>query len=199
MESQRSGEFNALNGYRNPRIVEEFFQNSIDTYDEFLLNIRGKARIDVGPCITTPLGQWGVGDNFIIEPLIDEVVSLQKSKFGFSFFDGMTCFNSPAEKIIDSLINRIDGAIFCRNCIDHSPEWPFILANLSKYATKGCHLLLWNDLNHYGTADDGHYDITTDSKYFSNLIESLGFTIISEYVDTKRSSLNYGCRAVKAY
>jgi hypothetical protein len=197
IENYRSNKFNSLVGYRDPSIVKEFFANSVDSYEQFLVNIVGKARLDIGPCISTPLRQWGDSDNFVIEPLVEDVIALQKKLFGFSLFDGMKCFNSPAEKTIDSLINRIDGVIYCRNCIDHSPDWPFILVNISKYAAKGCYLMLWNDLNHYGTADDGHYDITTDSTYFKSLIESLGFKIINEYVDDQRSSLNYGCLAIK--
>jgi hypothetical protein len=133
----------------------------------------------------------------VIEPLFEKVSKFQKDKFGFSLFDGFIGFNSPAEVTINSLINHIDGVIYCRNCIDHSPLWPFILANISKYAAKGCYLMIWNDLDHSGSADDGHYDITQEPNYFKNLIEALGFDVINEYTDSQRVGVNIGFLAIK--
>ena len=193
----QTGKFNALSGYRDPLMIKEFFANSTEQYNEFLTKIEGTARLDVGPCLSTPLRQWGGAENYVIEPLFEKVSKFQKDKFGFSLFDGFIGFNSPAEITINSLVNHIDGVIYCRNCIDHSPLWPFILANISKYAAKGCYLMIWNDLDHNGSADDGHYDITRKPEYFKNLIEALGFDIINEYTDNQRIGVNIGFLAIK--
>ena len=198
MLGYQTGKFDALSGYKDPSIVKEFFANSTERYNHFLEEIAGKARLDVGPCLATPLNQWGGGtESFVIEPLLEKVIKFQKEKFGFSLFDNCIGFNLPAEDTIDHLVNRIDGVIYCRNCIDHSPLWPFILANISKYATKGCYLMIWNDLDHNGSADEGHYDITTETKYFKNLIEALGFEILNEYTDKDRVGVNVGYLAIK--
>ena len=57
--------------------------------------------------------------------------------------------------------------------------------------------MIWNDLDHSGSADDGHYDITQEPNYFKNLIEALGFDIINEYTDSQRVGVNIGFLAIK--
>ena len=59
MQDYQIGKFDALSGYRDPLMIKEFFANSTEQYNQFLLKIEGKARLDVGPCLSTPLRQWG--------------------------------------------------------------------------------------------------------------------------------------------
>jgi hypothetical protein len=82
--------------------------------------------------------------------------------------------------------------------LDHTPNWPFVLSNISAYAMSGCHLLCWTDLYHRGSADEGHYDITPDKDSFRRLINQLGFRIIREYSDKMRKEMNLGFIAIKA-
>lgn len=193
-----SGDLKFSRGYRDTSLITEFFAGSNLEYENFLEDIKGKSCLDIGPCISSPLSQWDhTGESFIIEPLIDKVEKWQIEEFGFSFFDGLHTINAPAEYTQEKLIGKIDGAIFCRNCIDHSPLWPFILGNIARYASQNCYLLLWTDLDHGSEADEGHYDIVKEPQLFKNLIESFGFDIIHEYSDLKREGVNWGCLAKK--
>jgi hypothetical protein len=99
--------------------------------------------------------------------------------------------------LIPELIGQIDGALFVRNCIDHSPSWPFILGNISRYLAPGGQLLIWNDLLHPDSYKDGDYDICDNKEMFRDLIISFGFQIVSEWEFPESVWLNYGCRAIK--
>ncbi len=193
-----SGKLAISNGYRDSRIIAEFFQSDSDEYERFLLKIAGSTCLDIGPCVASPLSQWDhVANKFIIEPLAPRVEAWQKEFFGFSLFEGMTCIVSPAEVTQEVLLDRVNDAIYCRNCLDHSPNWAFILGNIGRYATSGCHLLYWSDLYHGSAVDAGHYNITNDQQSFRNLIVALGFDIRYEFALGDRGGLNWGCRAVK--
>ena len=95
------------------------------------------------------------------------------------------------------IYSAVDGAIFCRNMLDHTPHWRAVLDNISAYACTGSKLLLWTDLDHRGDADEGHYDISSDVGRFANHIRELGFRIVREYSDAGRHELNWGCFAEK--
>jgi hypothetical protein len=81
--------------------------------------------------------------------------------------------------------------------LDHTPKWPFVLSNMSAYAASGCQLLFWTDIDHRGTADDGHFDICSEASSLRRLLEQLGFAIQREFKDVNRHELNWGCVAVK--
>jgi hypothetical protein len=68
---------------------------------------------------------------------------------------------------------------------------------MSEYAQPGCRLLLWTDLDHHGTEDIGHYNITLDVEAFKRLVETFGFRIVRTCQDTNRPELNWGCFAIK--
>jgi len=173
-----TGKFKSSTGHRDELMLGEFFGGNLDLYNSFLENIRDKKVLDVGPCLASPLSNWDeTGEKFIVEPLLPKVVPWQRDRFGFSLFDGMTLFSTPAEITEPTLVGLIDGAIYCRNCIDHSPYWPFILANISQYAQQGCYLLLWSDIYHGESVDDGHFNIVQDSLLMRNLIQALGFSV----------------------
>lgn len=194
----QSGDALVSNGYSNELILKEFFGGSSTEWDKFVSEIKGRNCLEIGPCVASPLACWDVAaERHIIEPLLNPIVKWQQENLGFSLFDGLQHHAVSAEELISDLVGKIDGAIYCRNCIDHSPDWPFILSNISHYAATGCHLLLWNDIDHRGTADDGHYDITKDTNAFKRLIQALGFEIVREYQDRARLELNWGCFAIK--
>lgn len=193
-----TGDFESSTGPRDELMLGEFFGGNLDLYNSFLEDIRDKKVLDIGPCLASPLSNWDeTREKFIVEPLLPKVVPWQRDRFGFSLFDGMTLFLTPAEITEPKLVGLIDAAIYCRNCIDHSPYWPFILANISKYAQRGCYLLLWSDIYHGESVDDGHFNIVQDSLLMRNLIEALGFSVDYEFSKPERGGKKWGCVATK--
>ena len=193
-----SGRMTMSNGYFNELILGEFFENSKVELGEFVEHVRGRSVLDIGPCVMSPLATWDVASERIaIEPLFPPIEDWQKKNLGGSAYEGMTVFSEPAEKLLLPLTGKIDGAILCRNMLDHTPRWPFVLSNIAAYAAKGCRLLLWTDLDHGGEADDGHYDITPDEAAFRRLVIQLGFSIVREYRHEDRIEKNWGCFAIK--
>lgn len=129
-----------------------------------------------------------------------KIQSFQKDKFGYSIFDNTVNYSLPAEQFIPDLNDAIDGAVICRNCIDHSPQWIFILNNIVSYMKNNSYLLIWNDLYHIDGCDEGHYDIVKDVDSFKRLLVNLGLNIKHEfsYDLSKRNTINYGCIAKKS-
>jgi len=186
-------------GYLEPGLLREFFGGDANAYRQFVQYIGGKAVMDIGPCVCTPLSLWDVADRrIVIEPLYDQVVDHTTRMEGVNYFKRVDrAYSYSAERRIPELIGSIDGAIVVRNCIDHSPSWPFILSNIAAYAAPGAYLLLWNDLLHPKEYLDGHFDITDDSSAFRTLLMQLGFDILYEFDLPQQGLLNYGCRAVR--
>lgn len=191
-----SGKLNVSSGYRDQLMLREFFGDSSADFEHFLSHVKARVSLDIGPCVASQIAGWDVAAvRYAIEPLLDPIVEWQKSKLNGSAYEGMVGFARPAEELIGDLVGKVDGAIVCRNMLDHSPHWPFVLSNISSYAAQGCKLLLWTDIDHRGTADEGHYDITSDARAFRRLVEQLGFRVIREYSAAAREELNWGCFA----
>jgi hypothetical protein len=186
------------NGYTPALTLKEFFGGSEEGWREFTSHIEGKRCLEIGSCTSSMLSSWDTAsERFVIEPLADRVSAWQREHLGFSLYEGLTTYSIGADEYLPSLDRLINGAIYCRNCIDHSPNWMFILSNISTYAGPGCKLLLWNDIYHVNGADSGHYDLTQDPASMSRLIHALGFDIEREYIDKEREDLNWGCYASK--
>ncbi len=194
----KAGELRSDTGYFNELFVREFFANDVGLFRRFLDKIQGKACLDVGPCVFTPLVTWhGIGAGAAIEPLGDAVRDWQRQHFGKSIFDDLELRSVGADIFIPEYESRFDGAIHCRNMLDHTPNWPFVLSNISAYAAPGCHLLFWTDFDHHGTADAGHFEICSDPRQLKRLIQHLGFEIKRDFEDSGRAEANWGCVAVK--
>src|SRR5579863_8811044 len=143
------GEMQTSKGYMNDLLVREFFENAPHLFHDFLSAIQGKACLDIGPCVFSPLLTWdGIGEAYAIEPLGESVRDWQRKRFGNSAFDRLNLKSIGADVFLPDLAGRIDGAIHCRNMLDHTPNWPFVLANISAYAAPGCHFLFWTDIDH---------------------------------------------------
>lgn len=191
-----SGRLRVSGGYRDPLMLQEFFGGNPPEFDEFLSHIEGRVCLDIGPCTMSQIAGWDVAkERIAIEPLLEPIVLWQETNLGKSAYDGFRNYAKPAEVLVAELVLAIDGAIVCRNMLDHTPSWPFVLANISSYAVPGCKLLLWTDLDHRGTDDEGHYNITSDVSAFRRLVEQLGFNVIREYTAVQRHELNWGCLA----
>jgi hypothetical protein len=192
------GELQSSTGYLNELLLSEFFSNSRDDWRSFLESIQGKTCVDIGPCVFSPLPTWdGIGQAIAIEPLGEKIKEWQTKTFGSSIFDTMTLKAVGADIFLPELAGKIDGVIYCRNMLDHTPNWPFVLANISAYAAPGCHLFLWTDIDHRGTADEGHFDICSAQTSIKRMVEQLGFSVRREFNDDRRQELNWGCVATK--
>lgn len=191
-----AGRLNVSAGHRDELMMKEFFGDSPEVFESFLSHIAGRACLDVGPCVASQIAGWDVARvRYAIEPLLEPILAWQRAKLGGSAYEGIRGFAKPAEELIGELVAAIDGAIVCRNMLDHTPRWPFVLSNIASYAKPGCKLLLWTDLDHRGTADEGHYDITSDTGALKRLLQQLGFRVDREYSSAERHELNWGCFA----
>lgn len=179
-------------------MLKEFFANDDDRWQSFVAHIAGKYVLEIGPCVASQLSTWDVAARrYVIEPLYEQIADYQRQTFGMTAFRSIDAYARSAEELIAELVDKIDGAILIRNCIDHSPQWPFILSNVASYAARGAYLLLWNDLFHAPGYEEGHYDITRDYIGFRRLIENLGFNILLDY-QAPSVNINYGCLAVRS-
>jgi hypothetical protein len=185
-------------GYVPEIIVSEFFGGSELLWKAFVTEVSAKTCMDIGPCVFSPLACWDMCSTRIaIEPLGTQISAWQSAHLGSSTFDDLILEPCGADVFLPKYENKIDGAIFCRNMLDHTPNWPFVLDNISRYARSGSSLLLWCDIFHHGLADAGHFEITEDEAAFKRLIESFGFAIEYEFSIGARAEKNYGVRARK--
>lgn len=192
------GSLNISNGHCDDLMLKEFFLDNKNNWFEFIKHIKDKNCLDIGPCVFSPLSTWDIAKKrYGIEPLYNKINYWQKQNLSSSVYENMDVFNESAEKLIKNLVNQIDGAILCRNMLDHTDKWPFVLINMANYAKPKCKLLLWTDLHHYGKEDEGHFNITMDVNAFKLFIKTIGFRIIREFNNPDRATLNWGCFAEK--
>jgi len=185
-------------GYIPDLLFSLFFNEDKEEFDKFIKHISGKSVMDIGANAITPLITFdGPTRKIVIDPLFDKINDWQIENLGRSIFEGMDCHSLPAELFLQPYAGKIDGCIICRNTLDHTPSWPFVLASIAKYAAPGCLLLLWSDIDHYGTENIGHYTICHDEKQMRMLVEVFGFDIIRECQHKARNVKNYGCVAAK--
>lgn len=185
-------------GYVNKTTIKEFFGDDLTRWQDFVKHITGKVVLEIGACTASQLSLWDVAsERYVIDPLYNQIVDYQHKEFGKTAFLNLHGFSLPAETLVESLVNKVDGALLIRNCIDHSPLWPFILSNIVEYMTKGSYLLIWNDLYHPPGYEDGHYDITDNVDEFRRLISNMGFNILIDYQNEDSPCVNFGCLAIK--
>jgi hypothetical protein len=180
-------------------LLNEFFGGNRENWEVFAKHLDGRALLDIGsgPVPMPALWQWPK-KRVVIDPLADGYHAAVMKMFGRSWWDGISRHSSAAETFHKDLDGQIDGAIVCRNCLDHCAEPYLILSNIASYAAPGCALLLWSDLYHIEGHDDGHTDITRDQAGFRRLVENLGFEIVRETPEQEgRGTIQFGCFAVK--
>jgi hypothetical protein len=192
------GRHDAATGYVDPMAFREFFNGDPSLWDSFKSSVTGKIGVDVGMCLWSPMASWSfLSRRIAIEPLGEKTRDYQLKHFGRSFFDTMELRPFGADVFLPDLEGAIDGVIYCRNMLDHTPNWPFVIANLGLYAAPGCYLLFWSDYNHDGTANEGHYDLCDSADDIRRVVRSLGFKITREFEDSPREERNWGCVAIK--
>lgn len=198
IEQAKAGERGPV-GEMNELALTEFFAGDLGRWTEFAEAIAGRTVMDIGggPLPFMAFWPWA-GNRIALDPLADEYSRTANDVTGRSWFDEFTVIAKPAEQFISELAGAVDGAIICRNALDHTSEPYLILSNIASYAATGCRLLFWTDLHHEGGRDQGHSDITKDRDGFRRLIENLQFEIEAEVRPRDRhDAIEFGCLATK--
>ena len=179
-------------------VSDEFFKNNY-LWNKFVKHIENKICLEIGSGPAGALIRWyWTKKRIIIDPLASEYKRLSIEKFGKSLFtDDIILYSQNAEIYIPRLHNKINGAIVCRNVLDHCENPIKVIENMAKYAKNGCYLLLWSDIYHKKGHDEGHTNITKSKAKFENLIKKGDFKIQSKFSLGKRDTINYGCVAIK--
>lgn len=122
LEAANSEECAISKGYVHPGILGEYFSGETRDWAEFVKFIDGKTVMEIGPSVASVICQWDVAaKRIIIDPLLDKVRPYQEETFGRTGFTNTIGYSIPAEQRIEELVGQIDGALFIRNCLDHSP------------------------------------------------------------------------------
>jgi hypothetical protein len=176
---------------------DQFFCRDEELFASFVEHVRDRKCLEIG---SGPYGfllpaPW-IKDRTIIEPLANEYRQAQLDLIGETFLtDDVRVYTTGAELVIDDLVGKVDGAIICRNALDHCEDALAIIANMSKYAASGCYLLLWTDIWHLqGIEDDGHHNITRSVEVMDALLEGLGFEILKhgDLIRDQSEFIEYG-------
>lgn len=180
-------------------VVKEFFAGSHSDWQEFASFIEDKTSLEVGagPCGALAIWWWGKR-RIIVDPLAAEHKRISLELFRKTWFgDNVELYSQPAEQLIPELVGKVDGAVICRNALDHAEDPMVILDNISAYAKHGCYLLLWTDLWHLKGHDRGHRNITKDKLAIEKKLKAIGFEILYAFSDARAdgSSIEYGCLA----
>lgn len=159
---------------------DPWFQNDQRLFDEFVEYVRPRRCLEVG---SGPFGWLGpaswIHDRWIVDPLIDFYHDEELRVAGATFFDDpVRRIAVPAEEVVQELVGTVDGAIVCRNALDHAEDPMAILNNLSDYAAPGCFLLFWTDLWHLEGPDAGHRNITRSTRAMDRFLKGLGFNVL---------------------
>jgi len=179
-------------------VFDEFFKSNYQ-WNKFIKYIENKICLEIGSGPMGMVNRWyWAKKRIIIDPLVSDYKKLSIKKFGKSLFtNDIILYPQNAEIYIPRLSNKIDGAIVCRNTLDHCENPVGVIQNISEYAKVGCYLLLWSDLYHKKGHDAGHRNITKSKTEFESLITKGGFEIQHKFSAYKRNTVNYGCLAIK--
>jgi len=183
--------------------LKEFFQNDLSRWQTFVKQVKDKQCLEVGsgPCGASCY--WHFIKNWhVIDPLVEEYKSNIISTFNENWWwDWLKLHPQNAEIIIPELIDKIDGAIMCRNALDHTENPMLVLNNISQYAAHGCKLLLWTDLYHIHGHDAGHRNVCDSKDKFRTFMTELNFSIDYETPNLRNGPteevIEFGCMATK--
>lgn len=134
--------------------------------------------IGAGPLLGYMRDVSNSNKRIIIEPLCERYAELRK-QYGLMLRDeeSIICYPRGGDIFIPDLKDSAD-IILTNNALDHTPDWPFVLGNISEYARKGCLLYIANYIDHHAEFTEGHFNITYNPKKYLRLIRQLGFEII---------------------
>jgi hypothetical protein len=175
---------------------DQWFGGDAALWGEFVEHVRPRKALEIGSGPFGYLGPcWWIADRVIVDPLVDVYRQEELRVAGGTFFDdGVKTFAQPAELLVPELVGAVDGAIVCRNALDHTEDPLRILWNIGEYAAPGCWLLFWTDIWHLAGLDDGHRNITRQPGVLDSLLTGLGFEIVKNgrQIRDEREYLEYG-------
>ncbi|WP_422371023.1 hypothetical protein [Hoeflea sp.] len=155
-----------------------FFKGHEDEFPAICEHARQRQNLEIGSsCAPAIFAFESEIEPVIIEPMGQKIVDYQRKHFSDDVFQHSRLFAMDAAIPIEELEGSIDGVIYVRNCIDHTPKWPFVMANIAHYAKPGCKLIFWSEMSHGPAPDIGHYNITDDVNDFLRLVDALGFDV----------------------
>lgn len=161
-----------------------FFRDRPDELMAMCEHARQRQNLEIGSsCGPVIFGFDPETEPYIIEPMGQKIIDYQRLHFDGHVFENAKLLSVDAAKPIKDLEAAIDGVIYVRNCIDHTPKWPFVMANIARYARPGCRLIFWSEMNHGPTPDIGHYNITDDVNDFLGFVDALGFDVERHFSD----------------
>jgi hypothetical protein len=132
----------------------------------------------------------GAKKRVIIEPLAEEYDLLRKEiNYEIPNLESVQFYPCAADHMVEELRGAVDGLIICQNALDHTPNWYFILSNISAYAAKGCVFYLWSDIDHMTPVVAGHFNITSNPVKLFDMVENFGFDLVFKKYFARDSSL----------
>ena len=98
-----------------------FFDGDEETWLKFASHIDGKRCLEIGPGPCGALAAWWwVKQRIFIDPLIEEYKQISLELFDRTWYtEDLSLYSLPGETFIPDLVGSIDGAIICRNALDH--------------------------------------------------------------------------------
>jgi hypothetical protein len=184
--------------------LNQFFMNDGEIWLGFAKSIENKKFLEIGGSYLGASGLWNfIGEKYHIDPLIEKIYNHIEETYDTNWYEDVELYNEPAEDLIEELVNRIDGCIYMRNCLNHTRNPWKILNNISKYAKKGCTLLLWGETTHRNGGDVGHADICKRPEEIEIFLIDKGFEIVRNVVHGGPDGVaplwgeDYGCVAIR--
>jgi len=175
-------EMNGLSVVNDSRFYPRFESKNINPEIKSLIKNCWKNKvcleIGAGPHYGLIVNLKQARARIVIEPLAEEYQSLREKLLIDIDTEGIELYSKPADFYITELSNYVDGLIICQNVLDHTPNWSFVLSNISHYAKSGACLYIWSDIQHTSAEPTGHFNITPDPYQVYRLLDALGFDLL---------------------
>ena len=170
--------------YEQKREISTIWNFDLSLESKIITHVKDKNVLEIGcgPVFGYLPQFWAARKRIAIEPLLDEYAKLWNDICDINIVEsGLITepYSQGADMFIPELAGEIDGLIISQNSLDHTPNWPFVLSNISSYASVGSFLCLWTDVFHGNKPNDGHYNITPNYENLVRLVENMGFNILS--------------------
>jgi hypothetical protein len=181
----------------SPIFTEFCCRNSL-LFEQLLKQVNDKVVLEIGSSWAPQIPLLNCRLKICIEPMANRIEAHVNELYSKEIFSKMLTYSVYGDNYIPELKGIVDGLIYIRNCIDHSPNWVFILSNIATYAKEGCVLMIWNDIHRNAKLiDSGHYNLTPNKEDFIRLIENFGFSIDRKFDFHDRGINNIGIVATK--
>lgn len=173
---------------QKPSLVNEFFGIDVAA---LMAHVSTRTVIEVGCGPNPMIHTWSAHRRILVDPLL--------ARYGLDF-GGCEMLSERAEDALPRFASAIDGAVVCRNCIDHSDSPIEILDLALACAAPGAYLLFFSDLEHLRGCDEGHRNVGLTPDEVAARIQAAGFSILGP-ADMRPvhdpNLVSYGCYAVR--